>query len=423
MPKTQYSSRVRRAITGGIAALMLMTVHSVAVAQVTAVTGTACRSPVLQNPSTLNPLRLQAGTVTFELWGTMAIPTTSVTSLFDVPGLESVELLSVRTAAQNASRGCPSAASATLRMRSNGAITSVVSGTLTVPYAKSRQTIALRLVPYPTISWAWTGAAPSNNCVLAGFSSFSYPNTGLLRIVTPQTTTVDAFCTANVPSRVTAGASDAHIKGPVPIRLTTDLTLTTARPVPISPANMPAAITNGPSTSIDVPIALAHQGMLKFKPRGRDYSLDIATPNARTAALGVSVVLPSTPVFTAPLQTRSSFEARGGLVAGNSDAITISASLTPAAPTLGHTITWRVSNPACFAARSGPFNPGSSLQTFVIPAGQTIFQVALTALDTAACMPPLGGRNETVEAWSGTNVTTREIPFYSTPSTFKVIQP
>lgn len=42
---------------------------------------------------------------------------------------------------------------------------------------------------------------------------------------------------------------------------------------------------------------------------------------------------------------------------------------------------------------------------------------------TAACLPPLSGRNETVEAWSGTNVTTREIPFYSSPTTFKVIRP
>jgi hypothetical protein len=191
----------------------------------------------------------------------------------------------------------------------------------------------------------------------------------------------------------------------------------------MSPASMPAEIAGGPSTSVAVPVVLSHQGMLKFKPHGRDYALDVATPNGNTSAVRLSVVLPNVPVFTAPLQTRSLFEATGGVIASSKDALTISASLTPAAPAAGHTITWRVSNPACFAARSGAFNPASPLQTFVLPAGQTIFQVTLTALDTPTCLPPIGGRTETLEAWSGTDVTTREIPFYSTAKTFRVIRP
>jgi len=424
MPRKQNSIKNTRAVAGWIAALMLMTAHGAAVAQVTAVTGTTCRTTVLQNPSSTNPLSLQAGTVTFELWGTMSIPSSSVTSLFQLTGLQSVEVLAVRTAAQNAARGCPSVASAELRLRSDGAIRDTVKGTLTVPFGKSsRQTIGLQVVPYPTVAWTWTNATPSNACVLAGFSSFSYPNNGLLRIVTPQSTAVNGLCTANVASRLTAGASAAHIKGPVPVRLTTDLTLTTTRPVPMSPASMPTEIVKGPSTSITVPIVLSHQGMLKFKPVGRDYELEAATPNGNTSALRMSVVLPRVPVFTAPLQTRSLFEATGGLIARSDDSLTISASLTPAAPSLGHTITWRVSNPACFAARSGAFNPASPLQTFVLPAGQTIFQVALRALDTPECLPPIGGKTETVEAWSGTDVATREIPFYSTAKTFRVVRP
>lgn len=77
MPPMQYSFRMWRVIAGLIAALLLMTVHGVAMAQVTAVTGTACRTPVLQNPSFMNPLRLHAGTVSFELWGTTSISATN----------------------------------------------------------------------------------------------------------------------------------------------------------------------------------------------------------------------------------------------------------------------------------------------------------------------------------------------------------
>lgn len=427
MPRMQPSLMVTRFVVGCAAAMMLLAVSGTAVAQVTAVTGTSCRAMGLQSPSSTNPLQLQAGTVTFELWGTTSIPSSSVTSLFQLPGLQSVVVLAVRTAAQNAARNCTSLPSVSLQLRSDGAIREVVSGTLTVPYGKSsRQVIGLRLVPYPTVAWTWTNAAPSNGCVLAGFSSFSYPNNGLLRIVTPQSTTVSALCTANVASNLTAGPSVAHIRGPVPVRLTTDLTLTNMRPVPISPASMPAEISGGPSTSVVVPVVLSHQGMLKFKPHGRDYALEVATPNGNTSALRLSVVLPNVPVFTGPLQTRSLFEATGGVIASSSDAVTISASLTPAAPAApvaGQTITWRVSNPACFAARSGAFNAASPLQTFLLPAGQSIFQVTLTALDTPACLPPIGGRTETVEAWSGTDVTTREKPFYSTPTTFRVIRP
>ena len=424
MHRTPLSFLPGRAIAGWVVAFVLMAVAGTASAQVTAVTGTSCKTILLQNPSLSNPLSLQAGTVTFELWGTMAIPTSGVASLFQLTGLQSVELVSVRTAAQNASRGCPSVASASLRLRSDGAIRDVVKGTLTVPLANgTRQSIGLRAVPYPAISWTWTNAAPSNSCVLAGFSSFSYPSNRLLRIVTPQSTAVDAFCTANVASRITAGSSDAHVKGPVPVRLTTDLTLTHTRPVPMSPESMPTEILKGPGSSVTVPVVLSHQGMLKFKPHGRDYALEVATPNGNTSALQLSVVLPNVPVFTGPIQKRSLFEATGGLNAGAKDAITFSAALTPAAPQLGHTITWRVSNPACFAARSGAFNPASPLQTFLLPAGQTIFEVTLTALDTPACLPPLDGRIETIEAWSGTDVTTREKPFYSTPTTFRVIRP
>lgn len=417
-----------RAIAGWIVAFVLMAVAGTASAQVTAVTGTSCRTPVLQNPSLTNPIRLQAGTVTFELWGSMAISTTNPASMFQLAGLQSVEVLSVRTAAQNASRGCPSVASAVFRLRSDGAIRDVVTGVLKVPTGKSTsQSIGLRAVPYPPVTWTWARTAPSNSCVLGVFGSMAYPSSALLRIVTPQSTQVSALCTANVASQIAAGPSDAHIRGAVPIRLTTDLTLTTMRPVPISPQSMPAAITNGPSSSIPVPIVLSHQGMLKFTPRGRDYSLDVATPNGNSSSLRVSVVLPDVPVFTAPIQTRSLFEATGGgVTAGGKDAITFSASLSPAAPQLGHTITWRVSNPACFAARSGTFNPASPFQTFVLPAGQTSFQVTLVALDTGGCLPPIGGRTDTVEAWSGVDVTFLEKadrPFYSTPTTFKVLRP
>lgn len=425
MPRMPQSFLSGRAIAGWIVAFVLMAVAGTASAQVTAVSGTSCRTMVLQNPSLANPLSLQAGTVTFELWGTMAIPASGVASLFQLTGLQSVELVSVRTAAQNASRGCPSVPSASLRLRSDDTIRDVVKGTLTIPLANgTRQSIGLRAVPYPAISWTWTNAAPSNSCVLGGFSSFSYPSNRLLRIVTPQSTSVDAFCTATMTTRITAGSSVAHVKGPVPVRLTTDLTLTHTRPVPMSPESLPTGIAKGPGSFASVPVVLSHQGMLKFKPNGRDFALAVATPNGNTSALQLSVVLPNVPVFTGPIQTRSLFEATGGgITAGGKDAITFSASLTPAAPQLGHTITWRVSNPACFAARSGTFNPASPFQTFLLPAGQTIFQVTLTALDTPDCLPPIGGRTETVEAWSGTDVTTREKPFYSTPTTFRVLRP
>lgn len=427
MSRTAPLFKTGRATAGWVVALAFMALNGTASAQVTAITGTSCRTPVLQNPSLSNPLRLQAGTVTFELWGSMVIPTTNVASMFQLAGLQSVELLSVRTAAQNASRGCPAVASASLRLRSDDAIRDAVTGVLNVPTGKStRQSIGLRAVPYPAITWAWARTAASNSCVLGVFGSLSYPSSALLRIVTPQSTDVAALCTANVASQISAGASDAHVSGPVPIRLTTDLTLTTTRPVPISPQSMPAAIANGPSSSVAVPIVLSHQGMLKFKPQGRDYSLDVATPNGNTSALNISVVLPAVPVFTGPIQTMSLFGATGGVTAGGKDAITFSASLSPAAPQPGHTITWRVSNPSCYAARSGSFNPASPFQTFVLPAGQTIFQVTLTALDTGTCLPPTGGRTDTVEAWSGVDVTFLEKadrPFYSTPTTFKVVRP
>jgi hypothetical protein len=382
---------------------------------------------LLQNPSTTNPLRLQAGTVTFELWGSMIVPTTNPASMFQLTGLQSVEVLNVRTAAQNASRGCPSVASAALRVRSDGTIRDVVTGVLNIPTGKStRQSIGLRAVPYPAVTWSWARTAPSNSCVLGVFGSLAYPSNALLRIVTPQSTEVSALCTANVASQISAGASDAHVTGPVPIRLTTDLTLTTMRPVPISPQSMPTAVTGGPSSSVAVPIVLSHQGMLKFKPRGRDYSLDVSTPNGNTSALNVSVVLPDVPVFTGPIRTRSLFEASGGVLASAKDEITFTATLSPAAPQGGHTITWRVTNPSCFAARSGTFNPASPFQTFVLPAGQTSFQVTLTALDTPACLPPISGRTDTVDAWSGVDVTFLEKadrPFYSTPTRFVVVRP
>ena len=279
-----------RAVAGWIAALMLMTVHGAAVAQVTAVTGASCGTTVLQNPSLLNPLRLQAGTVEFELWGTASITATNAASLFQLPGLQSVEVLALRTATQNAARGCPSIPSASLRLRSDGTITSTVSGRLTVPISKSGQSIALRVLPHPAITWVWAQTpvgGTQGSCSMPSFD-YQYTSNSVLSLKIPFNAPLGIECKQKIGSRLVAGRVDAHITGPIPVRLTTQLTglPSVDLPIPIAPESMPTQLAR-PGRD---PVGADHAVEKRRAAAPARLPARVATPNGQTARLAVSIV-------------------------------------------------------------------------------------------------------------------------------------
>jgi len=405
-----------RAIAGWVVAFVLMAVAGTASAQVTAVTGTSCQTPVLQNPSTLNPLRLQAGTVSFELWGTTSITATNATSMFQLTGLQSVELLALRTATQNAARGCPSVPSASLRVRTADTITETVSGTLRVPYGKSGQSIALRVVPYPSIAWIWaqTPVGATTPCVMPTFDFQYSPNT-VLNLKIPFNAPLGVECKQQLSSRIFAGKSDAHIVGPVPVRLTTQLTGLSSvdLPVPIAPESTIPSQVSRPGSAVTVPVLLSKNGVLR---RQRDFPLAITTPNGETAQLMASIVRkpPEGPKIT--ISTRSASGETPDVFTGT--AIDFTFGIQPAVQEFSLPITWRVTNPTCFAAVSGPYNPANPFQVFNLQQGGTIFNIRVQALHTAACIPPDGGRTETIQAWAGTDTS---VPPAGTV-TFKVLR-
>jgi hypothetical protein len=397
----QNPIRMTRAIAGWLSALLMMTAQGVAVAQVTAVTGSACQTPVLQNPSTLNPLRLQAGTVSFELWGTTSISATNAGSLFQVPGLQGVELLAVRTATQNSARGCPSVPSVSLRLRSDGAIRDIVSGTLTVPHGKSfTQTIALRMVPHPAVGWIWLQNPVGGTLAGCTMPSFDYQYTAssVLSLKIPFDATLGLECQQRIGSRLVANRIDAHITGPIPVRLTTQLTglPSVDLPVPIAPDSMPAQI-DRPGAILSVPIMLSKNGVLR---RSREFPLEVATANGLTSKLTVAILRkPEETKIT--IGTRSAAAESAGTLTGT--AIDFTFNVQPAVSVFSLPITWRVTNPTCYAAVSGPYNPANAFQVFNLQQGGTIFNIRVQALHTAACIPPTGVRTETIEAWAGTD--------------------
>lgn len=399
MPRKQYSFKMTRAVAGWIAALMLMTAHGAAVAQVTAVTGAKCGTTVLQNPGLVNPLRLQAGTVEFELWGAASITATNAASVFRLPGLQSVEVLALRTATQNAARGCPSLPSTSLRLRSDGTITSTVSGMLTVPISKSGQSIALRVLPHPPVGWIWsqTAVGTTQACPMPGVE-YQYPSNSVLSLKIPFNATLGLECKQQLGSRMIAGRIDAHITGPIPVRLTTQLTglPSVDLPVPIAPESMPTQLAR-PGAILAVPITLSKNGVLR---RPRDFPLEVATPNGLTSNLTASIARkPEETTIT--IGTRSAVAESAGTLTGT--AIDFTFRVQPAVSVFSLPITWRITNPTCFAAVSGPYNPANAFQVFNLQQGGTIFNIRVQALHTVACIPPTGVRTETIEAWAGTD--------------------
>ena len=421
MHRTFPSFLPGRAIAGWVVAFALMAVAGTASAQVTSITGPSCQTPVLQNPSTTNPLRLLAGTVTFELWGSATITATNAASLLQLPGLQNVEVLAVRTPTQNAARGCPSAPSVSLRLRTDGTIRDIVSGSLTVPYGKSsRQTIALRVLPYPNIAWMWLQTpvgGTQGSCTMPTFEHQYVSNT-VLSLKIPSNATLGVECKQRLSSRLIAASVDAHIRGPVPIRLTTQLTglPSVDLPVPIAPETMPIEF-DRPSSTLSLPITLSKNGVLR---RQRDFPLEISTPNGKTAQLSASIAaLPQelgyamtiTGWFNPPVRTGLVGETtppNGTIGVFPTVPFDVLFNIDPAVREFSLPITWRLSNSACFSrydrAGSASFNPGSTFQSHNLAQGQKFFEVVLIPSGTAGCVPAPGqSRDETLDVWAGTD--------------------
>jgi hypothetical protein len=413
----QYSFRMARFIAGWISAWLMMIASGAAMAQVSSITtSTSCQTPVLQSPSTINPLRLQAGTVSFELWGTMSLTAANAGSLFELAGLQSVEVLAVRTATQNSSRGCPAVPSVSLRVRTDGLNRDIVSGSLSVPFGKSsRQTIGLRVVPYPTVGWIWLKTpigSVQSLCTVPSFD-FQYTSNSVLSLKIPFNATLGMECKQQIGSTLVAGPVDAHIKGPIPVRLTTQLTglPSVDLPVPIEPVSMPTQV-DLPGRVKSVSITLSKNGVLR---RNRDFPLEVTTPNGLTSRLTASIVRkPEETTIT--IGTRSTIGESADALTGT--AIDFTFGVQPAVSVFSLPITWRVTNPTCFAAVSGPYNPANAFQVFNLQQGGTLFNIRVMAVNTAACIPPDGGRTETIQAWAGTDTS---VPPAGTVS-FKVLR-
>jgi hypothetical protein len=422
MHRTPPSFLSARIVAGWVVAFVLMAVAGTASAQVTAVTaGTSCQNPVLQSPSTTNPLRLQAGTVSFELWGTTSLTATNAGSLFQLPGLQSVEVLAVRTATQNSSRGCPAVPSVSIQVRTDGLNRDTVNGSLTVPYGKSsRQTIGLRVVPYPTVGWVWLKTpigSVQSSCTVPTFD-FQYTSNSVLSLKIPFNATLGLECKQKIASMLVAGPVDAHIKGPIPVRLTTQLTgLPSADlPVPIAPESMPTQV-DLPGKVKSVPIMLSKNGVLR---RQRDFPLEVATPNGSTSRLTASMVaITQDPAYSITITGWFNPPDRTGLVGETtppngiigvfpSVPFDVLFKVDPAVREFSLPITWRLSNSACFTrydrAGSASFNPGGTFQSHNLAQGQSFFEVVLIPSTTAACVPAPGQfRDETLEVWAGTD--------------------
>lgn len=383
-------------------ALVSTAMCGTATAQVSAVsTLTACSSPALTNPSATNGLRIQTGTSQFELWGRTSISLKQKPTLSGFPTFNTVTILATRSAAENSARGCPALPSAAVSIRNSDTLASQINGVLSVPLPDgTTQRIALSVLPHPNVGWIWSQTAvggSQSTCRMPGFD-YQYTANNVLRLQIPFDSTLGIDCKQRLGSRMIAAGLDAHITGPIPIRLTTELVSLPASdlPVPIAPESMPTQL-DRPRAILSVPITLSSNGVLR---RQRDFPLQLTTPNGRTAQITASIV-------RKPEETRITISTRSA--AGESaDAITgtaidVTFGIQPAVREFSLPITWRVTNPACFAAVSGPYNPAIPFQVFNLQQGGTTFSIRVTALHTAACIPPDGGRVETIQAWAGTD--------------------
>lgn len=403
MHRTPLSFLSGRAIAGWIVAFVLMAVAGTASAQVTAISSlTGCNSPVLRSPSSTNGLRIQTGKSEFELWGNTAVnlkqPATM--SFTAIPTVRTVTILATRTATQNSARGCPAQPSVAVSVSNSDSLASQINGTLSIPLpGGTSQRIPLSVLPHPNIGWIWVQVpvgATQGICTVPSFE-FQYVSNTVLSLKIPFDNTLGLECTQRLASRLIASPVDAHIVGPTPVRLTTPLTDLAASdlPVPIAPESMPTQIDR--RTGVTVGITLSKNGVLR---RQRDFPLVASTPNGKTAQIMVSIVRkPEERKIT--ISTRSAAGETPDAITGT--AIDFTFGIQPAVEEFSLPITWRVTNPACFAAVSGPYNPANPFQVFNLQQGGTIFNIRVTALHTAACIPPDGGRTETIQAWAGTD--------------------
>ena len=152
-----------------------------------------------------------------------------------------------------------------------------------MPIAKSTQSIALRVVPHPAITWVWAQTPVGGSQGLCPVPSFDYQYTSnsVLSLKIPFNNTLGIECKQTLSSKMIAGNVDAHITGPIPIRLTTQLTGLPSQdlPVPIAPESMPTQLER-PKDLLTVSVMLSANGVLR---RQRDFPLEVSTPNGTTA--------------------------------------------------------------------------------------------------------------------------------------------
>lgn len=164
-----------------------------------------------------------------------------------------------------------------------------MSGTLKVPVGKSGQSIALRVVPHPTVGWIWSQTAVGGaqaSCSMPSFD-YQYPANNLLSLKIPFNATRGLECKQRLGSRMIAGRIDARVTGPIPVRLTTQLARLPSvdLPVPIAPESMPAQL-DRPGAILGVAVMLSKNGVLR---RQREFPLEVSTPNGLTSKLTASV--------------------------------------------------------------------------------------------------------------------------------------
>jgi len=225
-------------------------------------------------------------------------------------------------------------------------------------------------------------------------------------------------CKQQLASRMLAASVDAHIKGPIPVRLTTQLTglPSVDLPVPNAPESMPTQFAF-PGARLSVPITLSKNGVLR---RQRNFPLEISTPNGNTAKLEVAIVavqqaLSYSMTITGWFNPPEGTGLRGEMTSAPTPISVFPASpfdlvfgVEPAVREFSLPITWRLTNSACFTrfarAGSASFNPGSTFQVHNLAQGQKIFEVVLIPSATASCVPAPGqSRDETLDIWTGTD--------------------
>jgi hypothetical protein len=405
-----------------LAAVLLASATSAPLyAQVTAIsTLTNCRTPVLTNPSATNPLRIQAGTVEFEAWGSVRISTTTASSLTGyqptVKGISSqtVSVVTTRSATQNSGRNCPAQPSVVLRVQTDDALAAQASSVLRVPVADSTtQQIGLTVLPHPNVSWIWSQTPVGQTQGICTVPSFDhqYVSGSVLKLTVPFDSRLGLECKQRLGSRLVAGNLDAHITGPIPVRLTTELTnlQSSQLPVPISPESMPTQFER-PRTTLSVPIALSKNGVLRGQ---RDFPLQVTTPNDKTASLTASIVrAPQDLSYSIGITTQANqpgnLETGGTIGAVVGLQVEVLFSIEPTVREYRLPVTWRLTNSACFShvPRTGSmsFNSASTFQSHTLELGARFFDVVLVPRDSAACVPAPGqGRDETLEIWTGTD--------------------